>query len=190
MKQDFDSALALHSQLLVAMPHLIDDKFHESVTLLCEHNEKGALGLVINRPMELRLWEVLKQMSFDHSHLDPHISVYWGGPVSPERGFVIHDGSKLWESTLRLTDEISITTSRDILKDIGEGMGPEHYLVVLGYAGWLPGQLEEELLQNSWLSTPSSGQIVFASKPDQRWKAAIKSMGLDSNRLTHLSGRA
>ncbi|MDB5985333.1 MAG: YqgE/AlgH family protein [Nevskia sp.] len=174
-------------QFLVAMPGLEDSNFSHSVTLLCEHSDKGALGLVINRPTDLTLVEMLDQIKVEHSALPEDAIVYWGGPVQPERGFVVHSAPGDWDSTLQLDDDLFITTSRDILGAIGKGAGPKHYFVALGYAGWSEGQLETEILSNSWLNTPLDSQILFGLPAPQRWLAATKLLGVD---VSHLSSRA
>ena len=139
----------LNNQFLIAMPALEDENFNHSVTLLCEHSDQGALGLIINRPLQLKLTEMLDQMDLPRSALDQDSSIYWGGPVAPERGFVIHEGAGEWDSTMAVGGNLYITTSRDILKAIGEWRGPKHYFVALGYASWSAGQLENEILYNS-----------------------------------------
>src|SRR5689334_11943742 len=123
-----------NNQFLVAMPGLLDPNFNHSVTLLCEHNDQGALGLVINRATDLKLADMLEHMKLAHPALDPAHLVHWGGPVQTERGFVIHTEAGSWESTLKVADELYITTSKDILSAIGRGEGPKRFLVALGYA--------------------------------------------------------
>ena len=175
------------NQFLVAMPALDDENFTHSVTLLCEHNDKGALGLIINRPLQLKLTEMLDQMQLPHAALASDSPIYWGGPVSPERGFVIHEGAGEWDSTLAVGGNLFITTSRDILKAIGEGGGPRHYFIALGYAGWSAGQLETEILSNSWLNTPVDSAILFRTPAAERWKLATRLLGVD---VTQLGGQA
>ena len=174
-----------HNQFLVAMPGLADPNFTHSVTLLCEHNDQGALGLVINRPTELRLADMLDHMKLAHPALDPsaHI-VYWGGPVQTERGFVIHSEPGKWESSLRVSDQLFITTSKDVLTAIGQGAGPKQFLVTLGYAGWAAGQLENEIKENSWLNTPVDHAILFNLPVATRWEAATRLLGVDVTQLT------
>lgn len=178
------------NQFLVAMPGLEDDHFRHTVTLLCEHNDKGALGLVINRPTELSLQEMLDHMEVPHEALKDEPTVYWGGPVSPERGFVVHGGPAQWESTLKVSEELFVTTSRDILTAIGEGRGPQRYMVILGYAGWAAGQLEGEILHNAWLNTPPDQAILFQLPAGERWQAATRLLGVDVTQLSADSGHA
>lgn len=177
----------LGNQFLIAMPGLEDENFNHSVTLLCEHHDRGALGLVINRPMQLKLGDMLDQMSLPRAELAGDPIVWWGGPVAQERGFVVHDAPDNWDSTMPIGDGIYITTSRDILKAIGEGKGPKHYFVALGYAAWGAGQLETEILQNSWLNAAVDQRILFNSPPSERWKLATRLLGVD---VTQLGGQA
>ena len=173
-----------NNQFLVAMPGLLDPNFNHSVTLLCEHNDQGALGLVINRATDLKLADMLEHMKLAHPSLDPVHLVHWGGPVQTERGFVIHTDPGAWESTLKVADELYITTSKDILGAIGRGEGPKRFLVALGYAGWAAGQLEHEIKENSWLNTPVDGAILFESPVAARWEAATRLLGVDVTQLT------
>lgn len=180
----------LNNQFLVAMPALDDDHFSHTVTLLCEHNDRGALGLIINRPTDLSLRDMLDHIGLGHDGLAGNPIVYWGGPVQPERGFVLHTGPDGWESTLKVSDSLYITTSRDVLTAIGQGRGPREFFVALGYAGWNAGQLEGEILHNSWLNTPAEQQIMFQTPVDQRWQAATRLLGVDVIQLTGQAGHA
>lgn len=182
-----DPSAYLNRQFLVAMPGMEDDNFRNSVTLLCEHTEKGALGLIVNRPTELRLSEMLDQMELTHEAMADDPIVYWGGPVMPERGFVIHSAPGGWDSTLQVDEDIFITTSRDVLGAIGRGEGPQNYCVLLGYAGWSEGQLETEILDNAWLNTPLDNTVLFRTPPPERWIAATRLLGVD---VSHLASRA
>ena len=178
----------LKNQFLVAMPGMEDERFANTVSPLCEHNDHGAIGLVINRPMDLTLSDMMKQMDLSRDSLDESVHVYWGGPVQPERGFVIHSGPGDWESTLQLETGLFITTSRDILRAIGEGGGPADYVVVLGYAGWSEGQLEEEVMHNAWLNTPVDSEIIFRMPARDRWQAATRLLGVDVSQLMATAG--
>lgn len=181
--QDF-----LTNQFLVAMPGMDDPNFRESVTYICEHNEQGALGIIINRPMNVVLEDVLKQLALKTDDPDTAACpVYLGGPVATERGFVIHEPMGGWDATLRVTDSIGVTTSRDVLEAMASGGGPRRCMVALGYAGWTAGQLEEELKTNSWLAVPADSRIIFDTPPELRWQAAARILGVD---LTLLSGDA
>ncbi len=184
-------AANLTDHFLIAMPGMDDPNFSRTVTYICEHNERGAMGIVVNRPTGLDLGDILEQMAIpeapDQVRRQP---VYLGGPVQPERGFVLHSHDRLWDSTLQISGEISITTSRDILEAMAAGRGPEHALVALGYAGWGEGQLEGELSANAWLSSRADPQIIFALPLEQRWQAAASLLGIDLNLLSGEAGHA
>ena len=186
------SHMALRNNLLIALPNLVDTPFAKTVTLLCEHNEDGALGLVINRPMdELNLAAMLDHLELAHDGIDGEsIPVFWGGPVSNERGFVLHRDGSDWDSTLHLSDSISLTSSRDILAAIGSGKGPRQFLVMLGYAGWEGGQLERELSENAWLSTGMDESIIFDIDIARRWDAANSTLGVNPLNLAPQTGHA
>ncbi|HEY9147577.1 MAG TPA: YqgE/AlgH family protein [Gammaproteobacteria bacterium] len=181
----------LRNHFLIAMPALADPNFSHTVTYICEHSEEGAMGIVINRPMAVSLEEVLRQMEIEPSNkLDTSVMVNDGGPVQPEHGFVIHTPVGAWEASLPISEEIALTTSRDILTAIGHNEGPARYLIALGYAGWGPGQLEEELKQNAWLSGPANQEILFELPLEQRWEAAARLLGIDLNLLSSDIGHA
>ncbi|SEQ75117.1 putative transcriptional regulator [Solimonas aquatica] len=184
---------SLKHQFLIAMPSLQDEHFRQSVSLMCEHGDEGAIGLVINKPTELKLSEMLEQLGLEHEALDAQAaeaSVFWGGPVQPERGFVVHRGPGGWESTLALSDDLYITTSNDVLRAIGRGEGPREFMVMLGYAGWDAGQLESEILHNAWLNAQISEQILFELPARDRWQAATRLLGVDVTQLAGDAGHA
>ena len=179
---------SLANHFLIAMPSLADANFARSVTLMCEHSEEGCMGIVINRLTDLRLRDILDQLGITPDkagHADD--LVYLGGPVQNNRGFVLHEPLGKWESTLSVTDQLGVSTSRDILEAIAENRGPEKFIVALGYAGWGAGQLEREIAENSWLSGPANREIIFSLPLEKRWKAAAGLVGVD---LTTLSGEA
>ena len=181
----------LTNQFLIAMPGLRDPNFARTVTYICEHSEKGAMGIVVNRPLELSLGDVLEHMKITDPA--PGIGdqpVYLGGPVDNERGFVLHTKTAPWSSTLKVTNGIYITTSRDILEAMARGEGPERTLVALGYAGWAGGQLESELQDNAWLSGPSDIRILFELPAEERWAAAARLLGVDLTLLSAEAGHA
>ena len=183
MSQDF-----LTNQFLVAMPGLDDPNFRETVTFICEHSAQGALGIIVNRPMNVVLEDVLKQLALKASDSDTGASpVFLGGPVQTDRGFVIHEPHGEWEATLKVTDSLGVTTSRDVLEALAAGGGPRRCFVALGYAGWTAGQLEEEMKSNSWLSVPADPRIIFDTPSELRWQAAAQLLGVD---MTLLSGDA
>ncbi len=181
----------LSNQFLIAMPGMTDPNFHKTVTFICEHSVDGALGIIINRPMDLQLSEIFGQLSLESNDPQPaNQPVFRGGPVQQERGFVLHKPGGEWESTLAISEGIQVTTSRDILCAMAEGKGPEPVLVALGYAGWDAGQLEREMVENSWLSTPADSAIIFETPCEQRLEAAAALMGVDINSLGSYSGHA
>jgi putative transcriptional regulator len=176
---------------LIAMPSLQDPNFHRTVTYLCAHNDEGAMGIVINRPLELNLGEVLDHMSIEVENDDVNdMAVLQGGPVQRDRGFVIHEPAGHWEAVLSVTDDIAIATSRDILAAVAHGDGPERAVVALGYAGWGAGQLEREVQQNAWLSGPADSSIIFDLPYDKRYESAARLLGVDLDRLSGEAGHA
>lgn len=181
----------LNNHFLIAMPALEDPNFFHSVTYICEHNEQGAMGIIINQPLDIELGEVLEHMEMrDADEQTGHQPVYMGGPVQPERGFVLHRPLGQWDSMLAVTDAVGVTTSRDILQALHDGKGPEQTLVALGYAGWAPGQLEQELAENAWLTCPADMAIIFDTPIENRWTAAAASLGIDLNTLSDEVGHA
>ena len=181
---------SLRNQFLVAMPSLKDEHFDHAVTLMCEHDEQGALGLIINRPTGLTVSAMLDHLEIDHDGLAEDSQVYWGGPVQPERGFVIHTDVGEWESTTRIDEGLYLTSSRDVLGGIGKGEDPGRFIVMLGYAGWTAGQLETELMGNAWLNTPVDEAILFTTPAGERWQAATRLLGLDAASISGDAGHA
>ncbi|WDS37465.1 YqgE/AlgH family protein [Pseudoxanthomonas sp.] len=181
----------LANQLLIALPALDDPHFSRSVALICQHDGDGAMGVVVNRASEYTLGEVLQQMNLKTADeaLRRRVVLY-GGPVHPERGFVLHDGGDAWDSTLQIGAGLYLTTSRDILEAMAGGGGPANAVVALGCAGWGAGQLEFELGENSWLTAPADGELLFDTPLEQRWQAAGGLIGVDMTRLTDYSGHA
>ncbi|MDD2758932.1 MAG: YqgE/AlgH family protein [Methylomonas sp.] len=180
----------LNNQFLIAMPGLADPHFFHTVTYLCQHNQEGALGIVINRPTGMKLKDIFEQMKI-RSELESALNapIFAGGPVQQERGFVIHSPcDKKWDSSIATAENIMLTSSRDILEAIAKGEGPEHFLIALGYAGWGSGQLEKEIIENAWLNTPCGEAILYDTPISQRWNAAASQLGIDINRLTTEAG--
>ncbi|MGB1198907.1 MAG: YqgE/AlgH family protein [Thalassotalea sp.] len=175
----------LENHLLIAMPNLGDSLFNRTVTYICEHNDEGAMGLIINLPVNVTLNELLSQLDANKKSL-PALEqmVLTGGPVSQDRGFVLHSPQSCWNSSLALSDKVMITTSKDILMALGTEQSPSDFLVTLGYAGWGPGQLEQEIQENSWLTTPADSDIIFNTPVEQRWQKAAQQLGID---VAHLS---
>lgn len=180
----------LKNHFLIALPSLRDPNFARTVTYLCEHTPEGAMGIVVNRPSALTLEDILASMEIEPGPETPDLPVFNGGPVQPERGFLLHSPADRWQSTLEVTDEIAITTSRDILQALAQGQGPDEVLIALGYAGWGPGQLERELQQDSWLVAPASLEIIFHTPVEERWAAAAALTGVDLNLITNTAGHA
>jgi len=182
---------ALNNQLLIAMPGMDDPNFSATVTLVCEHNAEGALGIVINRPLGLDLGGLFEQL--DLSDADSAIlarPVLDGGPVARERGFVLHKPGESFESSVAVSPELQLTLSRDVLDAMAAGSGPEKSLVALGYAGWEAGQLEAEMLENTWLSVPANPELIFDVPFEDRWQTAANVLGIDLSRLSPDAGHA
>ncbi|WP_333873692.1 YqgE/AlgH family protein [Methylobacter sp.] len=179
----------LNNQFIIAMPTLADPNFFHTVAYLCQHNEEGALGIVINRSTDMKLGEIFKQMDISVTAPDAaEAPVFAGGPVQQERGFVVHTSGGDWHATMPVSETISLTTSRDVLEAIAAGEGPEQYLIALGYAGWGAGQLEKEIMDNAWLNTPCGERVLFDTPVNLRWSAAAEQIGIDINQLTTPAG--
>lgn len=183
---------SLTGHFLIAMPGMGDPNFARGITFICQHNEDGAMGLVVNRLSDFKLGDVLRQMHMPCERTEVATApVLAGGPVQPERGFVLHTaGDHEWDSSYRVNDLLTVTTSRDILAAMADGHGPEHALVTLGYAGWGAGQLEQELRENAWLTVQADDRILFDTALDERWGAAVALVGINPANLTSYSGRA
>lgn len=186
-----DSDSTLTNQLLIAMPGMADPNFSTTVTLICEHNDDGALGIIINRPLNLKLSGLFEQLSVDDA--DPQVAgdpVMSGGPVGMERGFVLHGNDQSFENTLAVSDEIQLTLSRDVIDAMAVGDGPDKSLVAIGYAGWEPGQLEDEMLANSWLNVTATPELVFDTPFEERWDSAARLLGVDIASISPDAGHA
>tara|TARA_R110000822_G_scaffold187752_14_gene326700 strand:- start:11211 stop:11792 length:582 start_codon:yes stop_codon:yes gene_type:complete len=181
----------LSNHFLIAMPGLIDPNFSHAVIYICEHTQEGAMGLVVNHPLEIPLSQVFEQFEIDYSPGVGAQSLLSGGPVQTDRGFILHrpTGQK-WESTQTISNDISLTASKDIIPDIARERGPHDLIIALGYSGWGPGQLEEELANNAWLTVPADADIVFNVPFDQRAGAAAAKIGIDLNQLSVNAGHA
>jgi putative transcriptional regulator len=181
----------LTNQLLIAMPGMADPNFATTVTLICEHNDEGALGIVINRPLRLQLGGLFEQLDVtaadDAAARSP---VLLGGPVGPDKGFVLHSAGYSFDNSIAVSSDIQLTFSRDVLDALAAGSGPIKSLVALGYAGWEPGQLENEMLANSWINVPANPDIVFDLPFAERWSAAAESLGIDISRIAPDAGHA
>ena len=183
--------MSLQNYFLVAMPSLNDSVFERSIIYICEHNEKGAMGIMLNVPLDLDVRQLLTQMKMENASFSlSGKSVFSGGPVSTDRGFVLHTPMDGFHASLSLTDELMMTTSLDILSTLGTSAEPKQYMIALGYAGWEKGQLEEEIRENTWLTVPASPDIIFDIPYEDRWLAASKSLGIDIWQLSPQAGHA
>ena len=186
-----NSSDSLRDHFLLAMPGLNAGIFSHSITYICEHGESGAMGIIINQPLDLSVKEI-----FEHLQISPHVDfsdepVMAGGPVHMDHGFVLHRKcSHQWEASLKVTPEVTLTTSRDILRAIARGDGPGDHLIALGYAGWSAGQLEQELADNAWLTLPGESDIIFTTPSEQRLNAAAAMLGIDMNLISGQAGHA
>ncbi|QXI28196.1 YqgE/AlgH family protein [Pseudomonas vanderleydeniana] len=181
----------LKHHFLIAMPHMADPNFAQTVTYIVEHSANGAMGLVINRPQSLNLADILEQLrpDIDPPGLCQHVPIYSGGPVQTDRGFVLHPIGKTYQATVEL-EGLALSTSQDVLFAIADGVGPERSLIALGYAGWEAGQLEAELADNAWLTCPFSPEILFNTDSDDRLAAAAAHLGINLSLLTSQAGHA
>ncbi len=182
---------SLKDHFLIAMPSMGDPNFNETVAYLCKHDEDGALGIVVNRPTDMVVEEIFQQYSLEVLTQDQGTQpVLMGGPVHPDRGFVLHQSETDFDSTFDPTARIKVTVSQDILAVMASGQGPSPAAVALGYAGWAAGQLESELAANAWLSAPADPAIVFETPFEQRWRAAASLLGVDIHQITNYAGHA
>src|ERR1700723_4183989 len=185
-----DSAY-LTNQLLIAMPYMGDPNFAQTVALICDHSSRGALGLILNKPLPMPMGEIFEQLEIE-LELGPwrDRQVLRGGPMQTDRGFVVHRAGGEWDSTLKVSDVIHVTTSRDILAAMALGKGPEEAVVALGYAGWDEGQLEDEIRANAWLSAPVDSRLIFDTPYEARWQAAGRLLGIELALISPISGNA
>lgn len=183
---------SLANQFLISMPQMLDPNFSGTLTYICEHNEEGAMGVIINRQIKIGLNDILAQL--DMPSVEKTHPIYWGGPVQEDRGFIIHTSKQKtdqkWESSMEICQGIRMTTSKDIIKAISENQGPEKFIIALGYAGWGSGQLEKELAENTWLCSPANEQLLFDVDVLKKRKAAINSLGITEHQLNSQIGHA
>jgi len=190
------SSIDLTNHFLIAMPAMADPQFARTLTFICEHNEQGALGVVVNRPIDMNMRSLFERLSLPLGSDElGDAPVWFGGPVQTDRGFVLHEPAGAWQSTLKVKDTIGLTTSKDILEAVGRGEGPPRLLVTLGYAGWSAGQLEHEMTQNAWLSVEAgsgrtAGEILFDLPADERLQAALSLLGVNLASLSEEAGHA
>ena len=180
----------LTHHFLIAMPGMADPNFNGTLTYICDHSDQGALGVVVNRPIELDLSTLFEQIGLSLPQRLHGNTVYFGGPVQTERGFVLHTPPLTFSSTLTVNDAVSLTSSKDVLEAVSQDAGPEKFMVSLGYAGWSAGQLEDEIKQNAWLSVAADPQVIFALAPEKRLPAAMRILGIDFARLSEEAGHA
>ena len=181
----------LTNHFLIAMPTMTDPHFAHTLTYVCEHNPEGALGIVINKPIEMTLSALFEQIEI--ALPDPDLRetpVHFGGPVQVDRGFVLHRPLGNWQSTLAISDGMGLTTSKDVLEAVGRGEGPQDMFISLGYAGWSAGQLEQELAQNAWLTVEADPSVLFELPAEGRLPAAMRLLGIDFSRLSDNVGHA
>lgn len=183
---------SLQNHFLIAMPSLTGDYFSKSVTYIVEHNDEGAMGIVINQPSSMTYRQLLEKSNIN-AQVDDHKKdkiVLCGGPIKTDRGFVLHSTQDGWKSSLSLSDDLMVTTSKDILSSLGDGTGPDKEIVALGYAGWSAGQLEQEIQENAWLTIEATDEILFDTPIHRRWESAVNQLGVDAWQLTQQSGSA
>jgi putative transcriptional regulator len=191
MATDRTSSGYLSGQLLVAMPQMLDPRFQRTVIYMCAHSADGAMGIVINKPMEsLSFPDLLQQLEIEPKSASGSMPIYFGGPVETGRGFVLHSADYVEDATLVIGDNVALTANIDIVRAIAAGRGPNRKLLALGYAGWGPGQLDQEIQANGWLSVPSDEEIVFGADNPAKWSAALGKLGVDIEKLSGFAGRA
>ena len=189
------ASINLTNQFLIAMPGMADETFAGAVVYLCEHTDKGALGLVINKPIDIKLKSLFEKvdLSLDRPDL-AEAPVYFGGPVQTERGFVLHEGQSgegsHYNSTLAIPGGLEMTTSKDVLEALSKGSGPRRVLVTLGYSGWSAGQLEDEMSRNGWINVGAAPEIIFDTPVEQRYERALSLLGIDPRMLSQEAGHA
>jgi len=182
---------SLTGHFLIAMPSLNDGFFNQAVTYICEHDENGSFGIIINQQTGITMKQIAKEMAIEISeNYDAKQPVFIGGPVDQGRGFILHQPTGNWQSSLKVNNNVALTTSKDILQAIVNNEGPQDNIVALGYAGWAAGQLDSEMANNTWLSCPADEQIIFNTPVEERWKTAAKLIGIDLSLLSSDAGHA
>ena len=190
-----DVTINLTHHFLIAMPAMTDPNFSRTLTYLCEHNDQGALGIIVNRPIDMDLDTLFEKVNIPIEEAGAaanfgEFPVYFGGPVQTDRGFVLHRPLGQWQSTLKVRDDIGLTSSRDILQSMASCGEPKEILITLGYAGWSAGQLEWEISQNAWLTVEADPEIIFGLPPEERLPAAMQLLGVDFTNLSEIAGHA
>ncbi len=181
----------LEGQLLIAMPAMTDPRFERAVIYVCAHNAEGAMGLVVNKLLDdIVFEELLSQLEITPAESSPQLNVHFGGPVEAQRGFVLHTAEYVGKGTVVVDDQVALTATLDILKELANGSGPKSNMLALGYAGWGPGQLENEFGENAWLHAPFNEDLVFDGDIDTKWQRALNSIGVNLSTLSGTAGRA
>lgn len=192
MANTHSTMTSLANQILIAMPSLDESYFGRTIIYLCEHDDDGAMGLVINKPTELSIAKVLAELNLvdeeDEKLSEQHVMS--GGPVQTDRGFILHNDDKLWSSSLKLDEKITVTTSKDILAKLNTEQGPQKFIMTLGYAGWSSGQLEQELADNTWLTLEADPELLFNTPVDKCWNKALEKLGVSIDQLSSISGHS
>jgi putative transcriptional regulator len=178
----------MSAKLLIAAPHLEDPNFRQTVVLVCEHSKQGAFGLIVNRVLMNSFRPLMKAFEIEKSLID--LPIFYGGPVRPDQGYVLYSPYDERYGAIRVTDSLAVTASKEILFDIAEGRGPDQFLLTLGFAGWSPAQLEEEVMTDAWLISPLDRAVIFSLPVADRWRHAANSIGVDLERFICKSGRA
>ena len=185
------TTINLTDHFLIAMPAMADPNFTRTLTYIAEHNENGAMGIIVNRPTDMRLATLFERIDIPFEQPDfADLPVYSGGPVQADRGFVLHRPVGKWQSTLAVNGDVGLTSSRDVLASVGSAGLPSEIIVTLGYAGWSAGQLEEEIAQNSWLTVAAKPSILFDLPPEERLPAAMQKLGISFSQLSDVAGHA
>ncbi len=187
------STAFLENHFLVAMPQLLDPYFAHTVTYLWKHNDEGALGIVINKPLQACVADIFDELNIvvePEQSLFQRQHVLAGGPVERDKGFIIHDAGKNWESSIAITADVTICTSKTILQDIAKVKGPDNYLIALGCAGWDAGQLEREISENAWLTTPATSELIFSDDYEKKADAAAALLGVDLQQISPAAGHS
>ena len=186
---EMESSLQHH--FLIAMPSLVDTFFYRTVIYICEHDEQGAMGIIINRPTPITLTELLTHFEISNtSETIINTPIFFGGPVQKNQGMVLHNSDTEWKNTIQIADKVFLTTSTDILKDMGTDKSPEYALVTLGYSSWDAGQLEQEIAENSWLTVTADDDVLFNTPADKQWHAAANLLGIDISLMSNATGHA
>ena len=190
-KDELDSDFYFTGQLLIAMPGMQDERFYKTVIYLCAHTDDGAMGLVLNQVIKgLSFPGLLEQLGIDGGVSDRSVPIHFGGPVESGRGFVLHSNEYQQDATLEVDGDISLTATVDVLKAIARGRGPKHSLLALGYAGWGPGQLDDEIRANGWLQAPADMDLIFDDAQVDKWERSIAKIGIDPGMLSDEVGHA